>query len=64
MVSPGRLRGGQRAGRQLCDLPTGRQAGRQAALSQVVRFLPMEREEVSIGPGSTGHEPGRTALVF
>lgn len=56
MVSPRRGRGGQRAGGQLC--------GRQAAPTQVVRFLPMERKEVSIGPGSTGHEPGRTALVF
>lgn len=39
-------------------------ADRQAALAQVIRFLPMERKEVSVGPGSTGHEPGRAAVVF
>lgn len=49
------LREGQRAGSR---------ADRQAALTQVIRFLPMEGKEVSVGPGSTGHEPGRAALVF
>jgi hypothetical protein len=47
-MSPRCLRGGQRAGNS---------ADRQAALTQVIRFLPMERKEVSVGSGSTGHEP-------
>lgn len=51
-----------------CEEGRGRQAAVRLAggtyTGSQVSAYGKERKEVSIGPGSTGHEPGRTALVF
>jgi hypothetical protein len=51
----GRARERPRAKSRLCY---------QVEFTQVVRFLNMEKKEVSVGPHSTGHEPGRTAFIL